>query len=70
MADRLSVKDFAGRIKAKYPTYSEIEDRELVSKIIAKYPEYEESIDFADWGRYGVVNAANKINNQNNRPIQ
>ena len=39
MADRLSVKDFAGRIKAKYPTYSEIEDRELVSKIIAKYPE-------------------------------
>ena len=64
MADRLSVKDFAGKIKAKYPEYSEIEDRDLVSKIVAKYPEYEESIDFANWNKYGLVNAAEKQDKQ------
>ena len=35
-----SVAEFAARIKDKYPSYSDMEDQELVSKILEKYPEY------------------------------
>jgi hypothetical protein len=44
---KLSVQDFASKIKSKYPEYKNIEDNELVNKIIAKYPVYKEQIEFS-----------------------
>ena len=41
-----TVDQFAGKIKAKYPVYQEMDNQELVDKIIAKYPVYKEQIDF------------------------
>jgi len=43
-----SVAEFAARIKDKYPSYSDMEDQELVSKILEKYPEYGEQIKKKD----------------------
>ncbi len=39
--------EFAARIKSKYPSYSSLNDDELVSKILAKYPDYASQIDDA-----------------------
>lgn len=36
------VKDLASRIKAKFPDYAQVDDRELVQKIVQKHPEYQE----------------------------
>jgi len=36
----LSITDFAAKIKAKYPEYAEVNDDELVNRIIAKHPDY------------------------------
>jgi hypothetical protein len=41
-----TVKEFAARIKAKYPTYASVEDTELVTRIVDKYPTYRDSISF------------------------
>ena len=35
-------------VESKYPDYANIEDGELVNKIIAKYPDYKEQIDFGE----------------------
>lgn len=42
---KLSVNEFAEKIKAKYPEYSRINNRELVTKILNKYPVYKENVD-------------------------
>lgn len=44
---KLKVKEFAAKIKAKYPQYKDIDDTELTNKIIAKYPDYKEQVDFS-----------------------
>lgn len=44
---KLGVKEFAAKIKAKYPDYASIDDNTLVQKIITKYPEYKEQVDFS-----------------------
>ena len=41
-----SVSQFANKIKTKYPTYKDMDDRELVDKIVKKYPTYKGQIDF------------------------
>jgi len=43
---KLKVKDFAAKVKAKYPDYKDVDDLELTNKIIAKYPEYKDQVDF------------------------
>jgi hypothetical protein len=40
--------EFAEKIKAKYPAYKDIDNRELSEKFIAKYPVYKEQVSFAD----------------------
>lgn len=45
--DKLPIKDFAAKIKAKYPQYASVADDVLVQKIVAKYPEYEAQVDLA-----------------------
>jgi len=42
-----TVEQFAARIKAKYPDYQSVPDKELVDRIIAKHPEYKSQVDFA-----------------------
>lgn len=37
----MNSKQFAAKIKAKYPEYSDIPDEDLVSRVKAKYPEYQ-----------------------------
>lgn len=36
----MNYKEFSGKIKSKYPDYSDMDDRELAQKMVAKYPEY------------------------------
>lgn len=42
--DQLSSKDFAEKIKTKYPQYKDIDDDQLTQKIIAKYPQYKSRV--------------------------
>lgn len=42
---KLSVKEFAAKIKAKYPDYAPMGDLELTRRILAKYPEYQDSLN-------------------------
>jgi len=44
--DKLTIQQFAARIKAKYPDYKDINDTLLTQKIIAKYPEYKEMVNY------------------------
>jgi hypothetical protein len=45
MPDKLSIKEFASKIKSQYPQYSDVDDFELVDKIITKYPTYRDKVD-------------------------
>lgn len=42
---KLSVAEFAAKIKEKYPAYKEQDDSTLVSAILKKYPQYAEQVD-------------------------
>ena len=44
MADKYTRAQLAQRIKEKHPQYAEMDDNELVDKIIAKYPQYGEQL--------------------------
>ena len=45
---KLSIKDFAGKIRARYPgAYDHVPDRELAERVIRKYPVYADSVDLA-----------------------
>jgi hypothetical protein len=43
--DKLTIEQFAQKIKAKYPQYKDVNDSVLVDKVIAKYPEYKERVN-------------------------
>lgn len=38
--------EFAQKVKAQYPQYKDIDDRELAEKMIAKYPQYSDKVTF------------------------
>lgn len=40
----MSPEALAALIKAKYPDYAEVDDRELVSRIVTKYPDYQSQL--------------------------
>lgn len=42
---KLSVSEFAAKIKAKYPAYANLDDNELTQKMLAKYPQYKDQVD-------------------------
>lgn len=44
--NKLSIQDFAAKIKAKYPDYKDINDTLLTQKIITKYPEYKDMVNY------------------------
>ena len=47
---KLSVQEFAQKIKTKYPQYEDINDQDLVDKMISKYPTYIDMVEY-DIGR-------------------
>jgi len=42
---KISRKEFAAKIKSKYPQYKDIADDELIDKIVAKYPAYSDTVE-------------------------
>lgn len=44
VSDLMSPADFAQKIKAKYPQYANVNDDELVTRIVEKYPEYRSKV--------------------------
>ncbi len=45
--DKLPIKDFAAKIKAKYPQYKDVDDTLLTQRIVEQYPDYAESVDLS-----------------------
>lgn len=43
---KITYKEFAQKIKAKYPTYEDVDDEKLAKAMIAKYPTYSDSVTF------------------------
>ena len=43
--EKKSIQEFSASIKSKYPQYKDMEDGELVSKMIEKYPQYKDKVD-------------------------
>lgn len=43
--DKISIQQFAHRIKTKYPEYHDMDDTLLTNKILEKYPEYHDMVD-------------------------
>jgi hypothetical protein len=46
--DKISVSDFASKIKSKYPEYKDIDDSTLTAKMLEKYPEYKETVSIEE----------------------
>lgn len=44
---KLSVDQFAEKIKAKYPDYANVDNADLVKRITEKYPDYNNQIDYS-----------------------
>jgi len=44
--DKLTIEQFAQKVKAKYPEYKDVNDSVLVEKMVAKYPEYKTKINY------------------------
>jgi hypothetical protein len=44
--DKLTIEQFAQRVKAKYPQYKDVNDSILVDKIVAKHPEYKDRVNY------------------------
>ena len=68
MPDILSVQDFAGKIKAKYPEYKDMDDLDLATKIVAKHPEYKDKVSFGnptpkEYQNFGVKTAPEPVSN-------
>ena len=45
---KLSVGEFAAKIKSKYPEYKDIDDSELTNKMLSKFPVYKDQVDFTE----------------------
>lgn len=43
---KVTVEEFARRIKEKYPQYIDVDDLELTQRIIDKYPQYKDTVSF------------------------
>ena len=42
----MDYNEFSEKIKAKYPEYSNLDNKELAEKMVAKYPEYQNQVTF------------------------
>lgn len=55
IAQKLSSKDFAAKIKAKYPDYASIPDDELTQKMLDKFPEYRDTVEVSPQSPFPVA---------------
>ena len=53
--EKLSVQDFAAKVKAKYPSYESYEDSVLVDAFLKKFPVYKDSVDYLPKKKEGTV---------------
>ena len=53
--EKLSVQDFAAKVKAKYPSYESYEDSVLVDAFLKKFPVYQDSVDYLPKKKEGTV---------------
>ena len=44
--DKLTIEQFAQKVKEKYPQYKDVNDSELVNRMVEKYPEYKSRISY------------------------
>lgn len=44
MPEKLTSQEFARKLKQKYPEYKDVDDTELVSRVLKKYPQYQETV--------------------------
>lgn len=45
---KLSVDEFAQKVKAKYPEYDKVDNADLTKRIVDKYPEYAQHVDMGE----------------------
>src|SRR3990167_10057191 len=57
----LSLSEFSKRIKAKHPEYQDIDDDELVSKIVQKYPEYKSQLEIPSKKEPSLASRATRL---------
>ena len=43
---KVTVEEFARRVKEKYPQYKDVDDLELTKRIVDKYPQYKNTVSF------------------------
>lgn len=67
----LSVDDLAGKIKAKFPAYKDIDNQTLVQKVVAAHPEYGSSLspEAASVAKLPNANAQAASQAANNTPL-
>lgn len=64
----MDYNEFAGKVKAKYPEYQDMDNKELSQKIIEKYPEYKDQVTFEKPSLKGKIEAwSEKIEQDNQR---
>ena len=53
--EKLSVQDFAAKVKAKYPSYESYEDSVLVDAFLKKFPVYQDAVDYLPKKKEGTA---------------
>jgi hypothetical protein len=66
---KLSVDDFASKIKAKYPEYAKVDNSQLAKKIVEKYPDYASQVDFAPEKKNPIQNASASGSNNSHADV-
>lgn len=69
-APKMSVQDFASKIKEKYPSYAGVGDSELVQKIVAKYPQYQNQVDLSTQSPMMSATPQSEVDAQRNAPYK
>lgn len=64
-----TVDTLADRIKAKYPEYADLDNVQLVSKVVAKHPEYQSVMHPSEAGRIALSNQPGAMQSKPGGPI-
>jgi len=67
---KLTVDEFALKIKAKYPEYKDMDNYELSNKIIQKYPDYSNTVDLKKKAVSQIGGFGSQLGSQTFQPIE
>lgn len=56
--EKLSVQEFAAKIKTKYPVYESYDDTTLVDAVLQKFPMYKDSVDYSPKKKEATVSTS------------